>query len=393
MEYIGKVILYIIMACCALGAAAAVIRPESELSKSFHDGIGVMATLFVPIVGLMISVPYLIVGVDYIFSGIFGRIGAETAIAAVTFIPADCGGYALALQMASSPEITMMCICVAIMAASTFTFNIPIGLSVLEKKDQPYLALGAMSGILSIPFGVFTSCFLMWLFKPTVRTSFATSGEPMYQLHMNLGTVLLNLVPLIVFCLLLAIGLKLFPKIMVKGFMIFGRTVLAVLTLITAAAIIEYYTGVFSSTVGWGFDPIFGDEEETFRAIELLGSIGMMLSGAFPFVYLVRRFFGGALAKLGGKIGLDTVGSAGLVAGMANAIALFGLVKDMEPKSKVITIAFVVCAGYCLGDWLAFGMNFQPNLVIPIFVGQFTGGVIGVVFAKLIAVPSISKIK
>jgi len=38
-------------------------------------------------------------------------------------------------------------------------------------------------------------------------------------------------------------------------------------------------------------------------------------------------------------------------------------------------------------------MNFQPNLVIPVFVGQLIGGVIGVVFARLIAVPSIDKMK
>ena len=165
----------------------------------------------------------------------------------------------------------MMCICVAIMAASTFTFNIPVGLSILDKKDHPYLALGAMSGILSIPFGVFTSCLLMYFFHPTVRTEFATSGIPSYELHMDLGVVLLNLVPLIIFCIILAICLKLFPRIMVKGFVIFGRIILSVVTIITAAAIIEYYTGLFSSTVGWGFDPIFGDEEENFRAIELLG--------------------------------------------------------------------------------------------------------------------------
>ena len=255
------------------------------------------------------------------------------------------------------------------------------------------MALGAMSGILSIPFGVFTSCFLMWLIKPMVRTSFATTGEPMYQLQMNLGVVLLNLVPLILFCVLLAVGLKLFPKVMVKAFMIFGRVLLAVLTLIVAAAVIEYYTGLFSATVGWGFDPVFGDDSQPFRAIEVLGSIAMMLSGAFPFVYLVRKIFGKPLSLLGRKIGLDEAGSAGLVAGMANSVALFGMVKDMNPKSKVIALSFVVCAGYSLGDWLAFNMNFQPNLLIPVFVGQIVGGIIGILFAKVIALPSIGKVK
>lgn len=394
MEIVGKVVLYIIMACCAAGALAAVIKPEGGLGRSFHEGLSVLASLFIPIVGLMVSVPFLVIGVNKVFGNLFSLIGADTAIAAATLVPADCGGYALALQLAASPEITMMAICVGVMAAATFAFNIPVGLSILEKKDHPYMALGAMSGILAIPFGVFVSCVMMWITKPMVRTEFITTGEATYQLHMDMGVVLINLVPLILFCGLLAVGLKFFPQIMVKAFMIFGRVLLSVLTLVVAASIIEYYTGFFSAVFGgWGFDPVFADEEDGFRAIELLGSIAMMLTGAFPMVYLIRKFFGGPLSAVGKKIGLDETGSAGLVAGMANGVALFGMIKDMNAKSKVITIAFVVCAGYSLGDWIAFNMNFQPNLVIPVFIGQIVGGVIGVVFARLIAVPSIDKMQ
>lgn len=394
MEIVGKIVLYIIMSCCAAGALAAVIKPDSGLGKSFHEGISVLSSLFIPIVGLMVSVPFLVIGVNKVFGGLFHLIGADTAIAAATLVPADCGGYALALQLAASPEITMMAICVGVMAAATFAFNIPVGLSILDKKDHPYMALGAMSGILAIPFGVFISCFIMWLTKPMVRTEFITSGEATYQLHMDMGVVLINLIPLILFCGLLAFGLKFFPRVMVKIFMIFGRVLLSVLTLVVAASIIQYYTGFFTQIFGsWGFDPVFADEDNGFRAIELLGSIAMMLTGAFPMVYLIRKFFGRFLSAMGEKIGLDETGSAGLVAGMANGVALFGMIKDMDAKSKVITIAFVVCAGYSLGDWIAFNMNFQPNLVIPVFIGQICGGIIGVVFARFIAVPGLHKLK
>lgn len=391
MEIVGKLVLYVIMACCALGAVAAAVKPECGLARSFHEGISMITSLFIPIVGLMISVPYLIIGTEKLFGGFLSLIGADVAIAASCFIPADCGGYALAMEIAASPEIVMMSICVGVMTASTVAFNIPIGISVLDKRDHPYLALGAMSGILSIPFGVLTSCIVMWLTKPGVRTEFSTTGAADYVLHMDLGVVLINLIPILLFCAVLAIGLKLFPKFMVKAFMVFGRVLMGVLTLLVAASIIEYYTGLFSSTVGWGFDPMLGDEEEPFRAIELLGTIGFMLSGAFPMVYLIRKFFSGPLGALGRKIGLDEYGSAGLIAGLANALAIFSLVKDMEPKSKVMSIAFVVCAGYAIGDYVAFNMNFQPNMILPLFIGQLVGGAIGIVFARLIAVPSLKK--
>ncbi len=392
MELLGQIVLYIIMGCCGAGAIATVVKEDSGLAQSFHDGIRAMASLFLPVVGLMVSVPYLVIGVENIFGDIFRSIGADPAIAAAVIIPPDCGGYALFLALARSPEVVVIAVMVAITTASTIAFNIPIGLSILKKEDHSYLALGAMSGFLSIPFAVLITCTILIITKPAIRTTFTTTGAAEYILQLDFLTVFLNLLPIVIFCVLLALGLKFFPKAMVKGFIIFGKVLLSILTLIAAASIIEYYTGIFSRIFGgWGFDPMLGDEEESFRAIELLGTIAMMLSGAFPMVYLIRKFCGKGLAKLGALVGLDEVGSAGLLAAMANAVALFSMVKDMSPASKVIAIAFTVCAGYALGDWIAFNVNFQPNLVVPVFIGQLCGGMIGIFFAKVIAVPRLKK--
>lgn len=392
MEIVGKIVLYVIMTCCAIGAVATVVKEDSGLAQSFHEGLHAMASLFLPIVGLMVSVPYLIVGVERVFGNFFRAIGADPAIAAAIFLPPDCGGYALFLALARSPEIVVIALIVAITTASTIAFNIPVGLSILRKEDRPYMALGAMSGFLAVPFGAFITCLVIMATKPTIRTTFTTTGAAEYVVNLHMSTVLINLLPIIVFCVLLALGLKFFPKAMVKGFMIFGKILLSLLTLIAAFSIIQHYTGIFGKVLGgWGFDPVLGDAEEPFRAIEVLGSIAMMLTGAFPMVYLIRKFFGKALAKAGSVLGLDERGSAGLLATMANGVALFNMVKDMKPADKVICIAFTVCAGYCLGDWIAFNVNFQPNLVVPVFIGQFCGGIIGIIFAKVIAVPQVKK--
>ena len=56
----------------------------------------------------------------------------------------------------------------------------------------------------------------------------------------------------------------------------------------------QHYTGLFTDIlgIGWGFDPILADGGEHFRAVELLGTIAMMLTGAFPMVTLIRRYLG-----------------------------------------------------------------------------------------------------
>ncbi|MGI6685305.1 MAG: ethanolamine utilization protein EutH [Bacillota bacterium] len=393
MEVLGKGVLYVIMACCAVGAIAAIVKEDSGLAQSFHDGLQALAALFLPIVGLMVSVPYLVIGTENIFGNLFRSVGADPAIAAAMLIPSDCGGYALFLALAKSPEVVVIALTVAIMTASTVSINIPVGLKILKKEDHPYLALGAMCGFLAIPFGVFITCVILIITKPTIRTSFTTTGAGDYILQLNISTVLINILPILVFCVILALLLKNFPQVMIKGFMIFGKVLLSALILIVAASIIEYYTGLFTLIFGgWGFDPVMADKIESFRAIELLGSIAMMLTGAFPMVYLFRKFFGKYLAKAGRLMGLDEVGSAGILAAMANGIALLNMVKEMKPPNKVLCIAFMVCGGYSLGDWIAFNVNFQPNLVVPIFIGQLSGGIIGILFAKLIALPHVKTI-
>lgn len=200
--------------------------------------------------------------------------------------------------------------------------------------------------------------------------------------------ILRNLIPLIVICALLALGLKLFPNGMVKGFMVFGKLMTGALTLVVVACILQHYTGVFTSVFGaWGFDPILADEENVFRAVELLGTIAMMLTGAFPMVVLIRKYLGKPLERLGRMAGLEASGSIGLVAALPNGLALFPYIKDMRPQDKVVVLAFLVCGGYCLGDFIAFNVNFQPNLLIPVFIGQISGGIIGILFAKVLAVP------
>src|SRR2546430_1384657 len=83
-----------------------------------------------------------------------------------------------------------------------------------EKRDHKYLALGMMSGILSIPLGVLISSLLLMLLAPAIRTTPATQGDPGHPLALTMSTVLINLVPLVIFVTLLALGLRLVPNAM-----------------------------------------------------------------------------------------------------------------------------------------------------------------------------------
>lgn len=387
MELIGTIVVYIIMACALVGCIASVVRPESELGQQFVAGIDSIGPIFLPVAGIMAAAPYLTAFVSAVFGPAYGLLGADPAMAATTFIAVDMGGYQLADALAQTRESWIMAMMTGYMAGATIVFTIPVALKMLEKRDRKYLALGVMSGLLAIPIGVLVASVIIALAHPVVRETVSTNAEATYMLALEFGTIALNLVPLIIICVLLAAGLKFKPDAMIKGFIVFGRVMESALKIVFVLVVIEYFTGVFTATLGgFGFDPIIADEADIFRALEVSGAIGMMLCGAFPMVYLIKRYLAKPLAKIGGVFGLSSDATTGLLAASANVLAALAMIKDLKAKDKVIVMAFAVCCAFLFGDHLSFTANFQPSLIVPVLVGKLVAGVCAIAFSFLLAV-------
>ena len=387
MEMIGTVVVYIIMACAIAGAVASAIKPESELGQQFVAGVDSIGPIFLPSAGILASVPYLTAFVEGVSGPAYGALGADPAMAATTFIAVDMGGYQLADALAQTRESWIMAMMTGYMAGATIVFTIPVALKMLEKRDRKYLALGVMGGLLAIPIGVFVASAIIALSHPVIREVVSTNADATYQLALSWAQIGVNLVPLIIICVALALGLKLKPDAMIKGFIVFGRVMEGALKIVFVLVVVECFTGIFTTVFGsFGFDPIIADDEDMFRALETSGAIGMMLCGAFPMVYLIRKYLAKPLAKIGGAVGLSSDATAGLLAGSANVLALLSMVKDLKARDKVICMAFAVCCAFLFGDHLSFTANFQPSLIVPVLLGKLAAGICAIAFAHVLAV-------
>ncbi|MHA6259270.1 ethanolamine utilization protein EutH [Sporosarcina sp. CAU 1771] len=394
MENIGNYVVYIIMVCAVLGAFGAIRNPEEGIGKEFMTGIQAVGHIFVPAAGIMASIPYLSQFIDKVLGPIFRTIGADPAIAATTILASDMGGYQLANVLKETQDGLVMALIVGFMSGATIVFSIPMGLAMLDKRDHKFMALGIMAGVLTIPIGAFIASVLTLVFNTKVREVIDTTSASTLEFSLSIGKILANLSPLFIFVIAIAAGLKFAPNLMIRGFMIFGRTMDAAIKLVLVFSIVEIFTGVFSTMFGaWGFDPIMADEADQFRALETAGYIGIMLAGAFPMVYLLRKYASRPLEAAGRKIGLNSTGSAGMLATIANILAMFQLVRYMRPKDKVINIAFGVCAAFLLGDHLSFTANFQPTLILPILIGKLSAGLIAVGLAYWLSVPTALKLE
>lgn len=253
MDQIGNYVLYLIMFCAVLGAFAAIYNSDEGLGKEFMEGIHATGHIFVPAAGIMASIPYLTVVIEKAFGPFFSSLGADPALAATMIIASDMGGYHLASALAASKEALVMALITGFMGGATIVFSIPMGLAMLDKRDHKYMALGIMSGILTIPLGVLIASVILAFSNPLVRDLVSTNGEATYQLALGLGSIFANLLPILIFVVALALGLRFLPDLMIKGFIIFGRTLDAAIKLVLVFSIVEYFTGVFTLVFGsWG---------------------------------------------------------------------------------------------------------------------------------------------
>ena len=189
-----------------------------------------------------------------------------------------------------------------------------------------------------------------------------------------LAMVLRNLIPIVLIGAVIALGLWKREKAMIRGFGAFGKGVVALITAGLAAAILEELTG-------FRLIPGLAPLEEGFQTV---GAIAIVLAGAFPLVFVLTRLLRMPLLKLGSRLGINDVAAAGLVASLANSIATFGMVKDMDRRGKVVNIAFAVSAAFVFGDHLGFTAGFAPEMLPAMIVGKLVGGVSAVFVALLL---------
>lgn len=344
-------ILAVLTAFMLLGALDRIFGGRLGLGAEFENGILALGSLGLAMLGIISLAPVLAGLLAPVLVPVYGALGADPAMFAGSLLGCDMGGAALAAELAGSVQDAQFGgLIVGSMLGPTVVFTIPVALGILRPSDRPYLAKGVLAGVITIPLG----CLAGGL----------TAGFP-------LSMLLRNLIPIALFALLIAVGLILAERFMIQAFAIFGRGVVIVITVGLAAAIAEKLTGLVLIR---GMAPLAD-------GIEVVGDIAIVLAGAFPLVSAVTRLLRKPLSKLGGLLGMNERGAAGMVASLANSIPMFGMMKDMDARGKVINVAFAVSASFVFGDHLGFTAGYDAAMLLPVIVGKLVGGISAVFVA------------
>lgn len=351
---INEIIVYLMVLFMVLGAVDRIIGNRFGLGEKFEEGIMAMGSLALAMIGIICLAPVLANLLRPVVVPVYAFFGADPAMFAGTILANDMGGAPLAMELAESEEAGRFGgLIVGSMLGPTIVFTIPVALGIIEERDRPALARGVLAGVITIPVGAFVGGLI--------------AG---FELLM----VLRNLIPIAIIAVLIALGLWRIPNGMVKGFTAFGKIVVIIITVGLAAAIIEELTGF---VVIPGMDPL----SEGFATV---GGIAIVLAGAFPLVLAITRIFRKPLMKLGHLLGMNDIAAAGLVATLANNIPMFGMMKDMDERGKVLNVAFAVSAAFVFGDHLGFTAGFDATMIFPMIVGKLVGGITAVAVAMLL---------
>lgn len=349
-----NIIIWIMAVFAGIGALDRILGNRFGLGHAFEEGILAMGSLALAMVGIIALSPVLANLLSPVIVPIFSLLGADPAMFAGTILACDMGGGSLALELAGSRDAAMLGgVITGSMLGATIVFTIPVALGILQPEDRPALAKGILCGIVTIPVGILVSGLV--------------AGFPVIM-------VLKNLVPIVLIAGVIILGLWKAERAMIRGFTIFGKGITALITLGLVAAIIQALTGV---AVIPGMAPIA-------EGLEVVGAIAIVLAGAFPLVYALTKVLEKPLMKAGKLLGVNDTAAAGLIASLANSIATFGMVKDMDSRGKVVNIAFAVSAAFVFGDHLGFTAGFAPEMLLPMILGKLAGGITAVAVAMLL---------
>ncbi|EAS3604517.1 ethanolamine utilization protein EutH [Salmonella enterica] len=376
---INEIIMYIMMFFMLIAAVDRILsqfggsaRFLGKFGKSiegaggqFEEGFMAMGALGLAMVGMTALAPVLAHVLGPVIIPVYEMLGANPSMFAGTLLACDMGGFFLAKELAGGDVAAWLYsgLILGSMMGPTIVFSIPV-------------ALGVLAGIVTIPIGCIAGGLI------AMYSGVQINGQPV---EFTFALILMNMIPVLIVAVLVALGLKFIPEKMINGFQIFAKFLVALITIGLAAAVVKFL-------LGWelipGLDPIFmapGDKPgEVMRAIEVIGSISCVLLGAYPMVLLLTRWFEKPLMNVGKLLNVNNIAAAGMVATLANNIPMFGMMKQMDTRGKVINCAFAVSAAFALGDHLGFAAANMNAMIFPMIVGKLIGGVTAIGVAMML---------
>ncbi|MBQ2957853.1 MAG: ethanolamine utilization protein EutH [Clostridia bacterium] len=346
----------VVMVCFSMIAALdRVFGGKLGMAKEFERGIMMLGNICLSMTGMIVISPFIADILQPAFGFVSDVLHIDPSIIPASLFANDMGGAPLSKEIALNADIGMFnALVVSAMMGCTVSFTIPVALGMVEKEQHKELLLGLLCGIVTIPLGCFVSGLV---------------------LKLPMGALLVNLLPLVVFSVVIALGLVFCPDLCVKIFGVFGTFIKILITVGLALGILKYLTGI---------ELIKGLETFEAGGLICLNACAVM-TGAFPLMYVLGKLLKKPMALLGKRMKVNETSVMGLLSSLATSMTTFGMMKDMDKKGVLMNSAFAVSGAFTFAGHLAFTMAFDANYIFPVIIGKLVAGVLALLVAMVLS--------
>lgn len=333
------------MVFSVLGGLDRIFGNRFGLGKEFERGLMLLGDLALSMIGMIIISPLLARLIAPALNLLYNAAGIDPSSITSMLFANDMGGAALASEVARNEQIGRFNGMVAAsMMGCTISFTVAFALNAVKSHQHKPLLLGLLCGIVTIPVGCLAGGLVLHI--------------PVLLLY--------NLLPLLIFSLLVASGLMLFPELSTNIFSALGKGIKVLITLGLILGIIRSLSG---------YELVSGLNRLEDAGVICLNA-AIVMTGAFPLLQILSKLLGKKLNTLGKHIGIDETASLGLISCLANSISAFGMMEKMNEKGVMLNAAFAVSAAFVFGDHLAFTMAYDSGCLSGMIVGKLTAGLL-----------------
>lgn len=337
-----------------LGAIDRVIGNRFGLGGEFERAFALMGPTALSSVGLIVLAPALSSVLSPILGPVFSLIGADAGVFPGMLMSSEIS-YPLAAAMTESESMARFSgLIVGAVIGAGISFSIPLACGLIRREDQRYFSAGILCGWIFNP----VACFIGGL----------AMGLPV-------KTVVLNLIPVILICAIMAVGLLLVPELCMKLFRGFSRLLMAVISIGLICGAVESMTGLVLIP---GLNPI----SDGFKTV---GTIVLSIGGSLSLLLVLRKLLDKPLKRLGRALKINEVAVLSMMIGLTSIVVGYSSYEEMNGRGKLIFSALTSSALPMLGCHLGITSAIATEMVLPMLLAKCCAGVFAVISAQFFA--------
>jgi len=325
------------------------------LSEELDRGLALMGPMALSIMGIYCIGITAVQSNAHAIAAIAESLPFDASVIIGSILATDLGGYAITKNIAATPLLGLFSgAIVASTLGCTVSFQLPVSLATIPKEDVSHMMNGLLVGIITIPAGLMAGGIMLGL---------------------SAGELALNVAPVALLCLLLALAFLKATRATTAVMSVVGYSIRAASFLMFAAVI----AGLFIPE--WRVvDMVLVNE-----VLVILAKMTAVVCGSMVLSHLAILYCARPLGWVSRKLNINEKSVMGLMLSLTTSLSMLPLFPQMDRRGKIMNAAFTVSGAYVLGGQLAFIASVEgPDVVSIYMISKLVGGVCAIIAAYLL---------